>query len=85
MIYHLADYKFRITIEDGKRMVQCDYPSYNLKTLEWVKALKNDMDNIFSYCKDMYDDANIMLLEIQKQWNAQNAEVQNDSNSPLIP
>lgn len=64
-------------------MVQCDYPSYNLKTLEWVKALKNDMDNIFSYCKDMYDDANIMLLEIQKQW-IYKSKAQNESSSTLV-
>jgi len=67
MIYNIAEYKFRITIEDGKRMVQCDYPPYDVKTISWVKALKRDMDNIYSYCKDMFDDANRILLELSKK------------------
>ncbi len=44
-------------------MIQCDYTPYNVNTISWVKCLKNDMDNIYSYCKDMFDDANRMLLE----------------------
>lgn len=84
MIYHIAEYKFRITIEDGKRMIQCDYPPYNVKTISWVKCLKNDMDNIHSYCKDMFDDASLILLGLEKQWNVKNAEVLNESNSTLV-
>ena len=59
----LWEYKFRIYLENGKRMIQCDYPPYDLETLWGITALLNDMDNIYSYATDMYIDAKRMLEE----------------------
>ncbi len=59
----LWEYKFRIYLENWKRMIQCDFPPYDLDTIEWTRALCFDMDNIYSYAQDMYRDARRMLDE----------------------
>lgn len=59
----LWEYKFRIYLENWKRMIQCDYPPYDLETIWGITALINDMDNIYSYASDIYHDAQIMLQE----------------------
>ena len=59
----LWEYKFRIYLENWKRMIQCDYPPYDLETLWGITTLINDMDNIYSYASDMYNDAKKMLQE----------------------
>lgn len=57
----LWEYKFRIYLENWKRMIQCDYPPYDLETLWGITALIKDMDNIYSYASDMYHNAKKML------------------------
>lgn len=80
-----AKYIFTIEIDNnGKRTINCELPPHNLETEKWLLALKLEMDNVYSYCLDMYNDCNRMLLELEKQWNVKNAELLNDSNSPLI-
>lgn len=59
----LWEYKFKITLQDWKRMIQCTFPPYDMDTLWGITAVINDMDNIFSYATDMYHDAKRMLKE----------------------
>lgn len=81
-----AKYIFTISIDnDGKRHIQCELPPHDIETEKGLRALKLEMDNVYSYCLDMYNDCNKMLLELSnKQWNVQTVEALNDSNSQLI-
>lgn len=80
-----AKYIFTISIDDnGKRTINCELPPHDLETEKGLWALKLEIDNVYSYCVDMYNDVNRMLLELQEQWNVKNVEALNDSNSQLI-
>ena len=57
----LAVYKFTITYQDGKRYIQCEMPPHDINTVEWCTALAMEMDNIYSYCKDMYEESKEMI------------------------
>lgn len=70
-----AKYIFTIGIDDdGKRTIHCEMPPHNLATERWLRSLKLEVDNVYSYCLDMYNDVNKMLLELQEQWNAKDVE-----------
>jgi len=61
-----AKYIFTIEIDDkGKRTINCELPPHDIKTLWWLVVLKVEIDNVYSYCEDMYNDVNKMLLEFQ--------------------
>lgn len=65
-----AKYIFTIEINDnGKRTINCELPPHDLDTERWLHILRLEIDNVFSYCFDMYNDVNRMLLEFDnKQW-----------------
>lgn len=68
-----AKYIFTISIDDnGKRTINCELPPHDLETERWLIALEREVSSIYSYCEDMYNDVNRMLLELQEQWNAHN-------------
>jgi len=80
-----AKYIFTISMDDdGKRTIKCEMPPHNLETERWLRSLKLEMDNVYSYCLDMYNDCNRMLLELQGQWSVKTVEQLSDSNSQPI-
>lgn len=61
-----AKYIFTISIDDnGKRTINCELPPHDLETERWLQILRLEIDNVFSYCVDMYNDVNTMLLEFK--------------------
>jgi hypothetical protein len=59
----LWEYKFKITIENDKRLVQCEFPPYDLYDEVWLTNLINDTYWIYKYAEEMYRDARRMLDE----------------------
>lgn len=66
----LAKYIFTISVdEEWKRMIQCEMPPHDITTKEWLYHLKDEVDNVCSYCIDMYTFCKEKLLEFQEEWN----------------
>lgn len=61
-----AKYIFTIEIdEEWKRTINCELPPHDLDTERWLQILRLEIDNVYSYCVDMYNDVNRMLLELK--------------------
>lgn len=73
-------YIFTIEIdEDWQRTIHCEMPPHKLETEQWLHSLKLELDNVYSYCEDMYNDCNRMLLELSNnEWNVKDVEALND-------
>lgn len=66
----IAKYIFTISVdEEWKRTIQCEMPPHSLTTREWLHQLKYEVDNVYSYCADMYNECNRLLLEVPEEWN----------------
>lgn len=75
-----AKYIFIIDVDDEwKRTIHCEMPPHDINTEQWLRVLKYEMDNVYSYCLDMYNDCNKMLLELSNnEWNVKDVEALND-------
>lgn len=51
-----AQYIFTLSTDGGKKYIETTVPPYDMTDREWIVALMNDMDNIYSWCKDTFDE-----------------------------
>lgn len=52
----LAQYIFTLYTDWKKKYIEATIPPYDMTDKKWIVALMDDMDNIYSRCKDTFDE-----------------------------
>ncbi len=60
----LAQYVFTLSMKWKKKSIQVEMPPYDVKDKRMILQLMNDMDNIYSWCQDTFEEGKVILSQI---------------------
>ena len=66
----LAKYIFTISVdEEWNRTIQCELPPHDLTTKGGLYRAISEIDNVYSFCVDQYDEYSKIILDFPEEWN----------------